>query len=104
MSMSGWRWHRCLRQQAWPQHEKRKKEAADVISIVKDCGKAVGVVESILAGKAVSKWYQMGEVRVDALKKVTFQIYRGEFVVVLGPSGSGKSTLLNLIGGMDQAS
>jgi putative ABC transport system ATP-binding protein len=61
-------------------------------------------VEVILEGKALSKWYQMGEVRVEALKKVSFQIYRGEFVVILGPSGSGKSTLLNLIGGMDQVS
>lgn len=58
----------------------------------------------ILEGKKVSKWYIMGEVRVDALKKVTFEIYQGEFIVVLGPSGSGKSTLLNIIGGMDQVS
>ncbi|NLC07998.1 MAG: ATP-binding cassette domain-containing protein, partial [Syntrophomonadaceae bacterium] len=43
----------------------------------------------------------MGQVRVDALKRVSFEIYQGEFVVVLGPSGSGKSTLLNLMGGMD---
>lgn len=58
----------------------------------------------ILEGKKISKWYIMGEVRVDALKKVTFEIYQGEFIVVLGPSGSGKSTLLNIIGGMDQVS
>lgn len=58
----------------------------------------------ILEGKEISKWYQMGEVRVDALKKVSFQIFQGEFVVVLGPSGSGKSTMLNIIGGMDQVS
>ncbi len=58
----------------------------------------------ILEGKKVSKWYQMGEIRVDALKGVNFELYQGEFVVVLGPSGSGKSTLLNIIGGMDQVS
>lgn len=46
----------------------------------------------------------MGEVRVEALKRVDFEVYRGEFIVVLGPSGSGKSTLLNMIGGMDQVS
>jgi putative ABC transport system ATP-binding protein len=57
----------------------------------------------ILEGKGLAKWYQTGEVRVEALRSVDFQIYEGEFVVVLGPSGSGKSTLLNLIGGMDQA-
>lgn len=61
-------------------------------------------MEVFLEGKALSKWYRMGEIRVEALKGVSFQIYRGEFVVVLGPSGSGKSTLLNLIGGMDLAS
>lgn len=58
----------------------------------------------IMEGKKVSKWYIMGEVRVDALKGVSFELYQGEFVVVLGPSGSGKSTLLNIIGGMDQLS
>lgn len=61
-------------------------------------------MEAILEGRKVSKWYQMGEVRVEALKDAGFQIYQGEFVVVLGPSGSGKSTLLNVMGGMDQVS
>lgn len=46
----------------------------------------------------------MGEVEVRALDGVDFEIYKGEFVVVLGPSGSGKSTLLNMIGGMDKIS
>jgi len=58
----------------------------------------------ILEGRGLSKWYQMGEVRVEALRSVDFEIYEGEFVVVLGPSGSGKSTMLNIIGGMDQVS
>lgn len=49
----------------------------------------------------LSKIYQMGEVKVEALKDATFEIYEGEFIVILGPSGSGKSTLLNIIGGMD---
>ena len=61
-------------------------------------------MDLILEGKGISKWYQMGEVRVDALRSVDFQLYKGEFVVLLGPSGSGKSTLLNIIGGMDQVS
>lgn len=43
----------------------------------------------------------MGEVSVKALNSATFDIPKGEFVVVLGPSGSGKSTLLNILGGMD---
>ena len=45
----------------------------------------------------------MGEVVVHALRGVNFELYTGEFVVILGPSGSGKSTLLNIIGGIDQA-
>lgn len=49
----------------------------------------------------VSKDYRMGEVSVSALQGASFDIYEGEFVVILGPSGSGKSTLLNIMGGMD---
>ncbi len=52
----------------------------------------------------VSKWYQMGEVRVTALDGISLRVERGEFVVVLGPSGSGKTTLLNMIGALDTPS
>lgn len=58
----------------------------------------------ILKAKGLSKCYQMGEVKVMALKGVDFEVYEGEFIVVLGPSGSGKSTMMNMIGGMDLAS
>lgn len=49
----------------------------------------------------VSKTYDMGEVKVEALKPSSLDIYVGEMLVILGPSGSGKSTLLNIMGGMD---
>lgn len=49
----------------------------------------------------VSKNYKMGEVTVNALQEASFNVYDGEFIVILGPSGSGKSTLLNILGGMD---
>lgn len=49
----------------------------------------------------VRKIYTMGEVEVAALDGMTFEIERGELVVIVGPSGSGKTTLLNMLGGMD---
>jgi len=56
---------------------------------------------AIITAKELTKSYIMGEVKVDALKGVNFEIFDGEFVVILGPSGSGKSTMLNIIGGID---
>lgn len=60
--------------------------------------------EFIIKAEGLSKEYLLGEVTVKALIDASFEIGKGEFVVILGPSGSGKSTLLNIIGGMDTAS
>ncbi len=53
--------------------------------------------------KDVSKIYHMGEVEIRALDDISFEMEKGEFVVVLGASGAGKTTILNLLGGMDTA-
>ena len=56
---------------------------------------------SFVSLKNVYKRYKMGEVTITASDGVSFDIEKGEFVVITGASGAGKTTVLNLIGGMD---
>lgn len=59
---------------------------------------------SVFHVRDLTKVYEMGEVKVEALRGVNFELLPGELIVLLGPSGSGKSTLLNILGGLDTAS
>ena len=51
----------------------------------------------------VSKIYGSKDVKIVAVDEISFQIDKGEFVVIVGPSGAGKTTVLNILGGMDKA-
>jgi putative ABC transport system ATP-binding protein len=56
---------------------------------------------AVFTARSVVKEYAMGELVVQALRGVDFDLFASELVVLLGPSGSGKSTLLNILGGLD---
>lgn len=58
-------------------------------------------MEKIIEMKQIDKFYQIGQSQLHALKQVSLNVEKGEFLAILGPSGSGKSTLMNIIGCMD---
>ncbi len=58
-------------------------------------------MDVIVSAEKVSKDYKLGKAEVHALREVSLEVHRGEFISIAGPSGSGKTTLLNLIGCVD---
>ncbi|MFW6255493.1 MAG: ATP-binding cassette domain-containing protein, partial [Candidatus Sumerlaeota bacterium] len=55
----------------------------------------------IIKSENVKKLYKMGEEEVWALKGISLEVFRGEFISIMGPSGSGKSTFFNQVGALD---
>lgn len=62
-----------------------------------------GTTMSFVTLNDITKQYRMGDIIINANDKVSFDIEKGEFAIIVGPSGSGKTTVLNILGGMDTA-
>ncbi len=62
------------------------------------------MAETLIEIRDVSKVYDLGKIKVHALRDMELDIHRGEYLSIMGPSGSGKSTLFNMIGALDRPS
>ena len=62
------------------------------------------MTDNIIVAKNITRRYQIGEEEVYALRDVSLEVERGEYLSVMGPSGSGKTTFFNMVGGLDMPS
>jgi putative ABC transport system ATP-binding protein len=60
------------------------------------------MAEVLIEIRDVNKVFDLGKIQVHALRDMNLEIYRGEYLSIMGPSGSGKSTLFNMIGALDR--
>ena len=56
------------------------------------------VANPVIYVENIGRTYQMGSQKVDALQSITLNVFRNEYMALMGPSGSGKSTLMNILG------
>lgn len=74
------------------------------VSSVQKNGATVAPPDAMISMRDIWKTYQMGSEQLHALRGVSFEVKKGEYLAIIGPSGSGKSTLMNLIGCLDSPS
>jgi len=81
-----------------------RRHRADYLKPLFSHHEAFGVneLDDIIELKNVTKIYDLGEVKVNALDGISFRMRKGEVVSIMGPSGSGKSTLMNILGALDR--